>query len=917
MRFTSFVPSVFFFSGAAFAQSFSSVTDANGIKFYKATIESSQTTGGLEFGLALPESGMTDEYIGQLTGAITNGAGWTGLSHGGAMTSSLLLVAWADGDEVKHSFRYASGYVAPDIYTGNASLTPISSSVNSTHWTLTYRCQWCFYWEQDGVSGSNPPATTASAVQLVGWVQATDAPSTPSDADSSIQQHESDGLFGAAIASARNADYTSWISLATATPTATGATGATGTAAATGSASTGSGSGPYSNSTTTTAASSPATTSQACSANDTISSTTYDYIIVGGGAGGIPMADKLSAAGHSVLLIERGPPSSGRWGGAMRPDWLSGTNLTRFDVPGLCNEIWVDSAGIACSDVGVMAGCVLGGGTAVNAALWWKANPKDFDETFPDGWKSADMQPAVDRVFEKIPWTDHPSADGQLYLPSGYNVVGNALAAAGWKNVTANDTPGEKNQTFSHTPYMYSHGERGGPMATYLVEADARSNFKLWMNTTVNRVVRDGSHITGVEVQNYGANGFCGTVNVTPGTGRVILSAGTFGTSKILFRSGIGPADQLNIVKASASDGVNMIDSAQWINLPVGHNLQDHANTDIVIQHPNVTAYDWYGAYKAPIAADKEAYLSSRTGPLTQSAPDIGPMFWEEITGSDGSVRQLQYTARVEGGHGYSNNHTMVISQYLGRGYTSRGKLGITSGLAMTVTDVPYLQTDEDNAAAIEGIKKLQQYLSTDPKIEILYPSKNQTVEEFFAAYPKTTSSRGSNHWLGACKMGTDSGLQNGTAVVDTNTKVYGTDNLFVVDASIFPGMVSTNPSALIVAVSEHASEKILALPAASNTAVAPVTGSNNTVAVAGTNVLAPSGAVVISLPSTSASANVTVPHATAGARKGHPSTTLSTARVGGKWIPERCDRRTDGVFLYGEEKTCQRKRDLEFFRGL
>jgi cellobiose dehydrogenase (acceptor) len=101
---------------------------------------------------------------------------------------------------------------------------------------------------------------------------------------------------------------------------------------------------------------------------------TYDYIVVGGGAGGIPIADKLSEAGKKVLLIEKGPPSSGRWGGNLKPSWLAGTNLTRFDVPGLCNQIWVDSAGIACTDTDQMAGCVLGGGTAVNAGLWWKVS---------------------------------------------------------------------------------------------------------------------------------------------------------------------------------------------------------------------------------------------------------------------------------------------------------------------------------------------------------------------------------------------------------------------------------------------------------------------------------------------------------------------------------------------------------------
>lgn len=64
---------------------------------------------------------------------------------------------------------------------------------------------------------------------------------------------------------------------------------------------------------------------------------TWDYIVVGAGAAGVPLTDKLSQSGKSVLLIEEGPPSSGRWGGTMKLDWLQGTNFTRFDVPGLRN----------------------------------------------------------------------------------------------------------------------------------------------------------------------------------------------------------------------------------------------------------------------------------------------------------------------------------------------------------------------------------------------------------------------------------------------------------------------------------------------------------------------------------------------------------------------------------------------------
>lgn len=59
---------------------------------------------------------------------------------------------------------------------------------------------------------------------------------------------------------------------------------------------------------------------------------------------------------------------------------MDGTNLTWFDVPGECNRIWNGGAtssstcpdcGAACTDTDQMAGCVLGGGTAVNAGLWW------------------------------------------------------------------------------------------------------------------------------------------------------------------------------------------------------------------------------------------------------------------------------------------------------------------------------------------------------------------------------------------------------------------------------------------------------------------------------------------------------------------------------------------------------------------
>jgi cellobiose dehydrogenase (acceptor) len=621
-----------------------------------------------------------------------------------------------------------------------------------------YRCQWCWVWNQEGAEGQQIP----DEVQVIGWAQHNALP--PSGGSGTWSFHSNgQSIFGIEVAGARNAKYSQWISTGPSpTPTPT----------------------PSGQPTPTPTPTGPAVCSGAPAPTDT-----YDYIVVG--AGGIPVADKLSEAGKKVLLIEKGPPSLGQLGGDKvttenwKPDWLAGTGLTRFDVPGLCNQIWVDSAGIACTDIDQMAGCVLGGGTAVNAALWWKPNPVDWDANFPSGWKSSDMKASTDAVFKRIPGTDTPSVDGKRYKQEGFNVLATAFGADGWKQVTANDVPSQKNKVFSHSPFMYANGQRQGPLGTYLVSALKRSNFKLMTDTSVRRVVRSGSMATGVELE----NGHCGTVKLATG-GRVILSAGTFGSSKLLFRSGIGPKDQLTVVKNSKLDGSTFINDTAWINLPVGQNLNDHVNTDLVVQHSNVSFYDFYEAWDTPNAADKDAYLNHRSGILAQSAPNIGPLAWEVVKGSDGVDRSMQYTARVEGPR-EGDNHSMTISQYLGRGSSSRGALSINGALSMFVSKAPYLQTQADTDAVIAGLKNIKKAMAKVPGITWEVPAENQTIEAYVASLPKTPASRRSNHWIGTAKIGTDSGLKGGTSVVDLNTQVYGTDNIFVVDASIFPGYVS------------------------------------------------------------------------------------------------------------------------------
>jgi len=65
--------------------------------------------------------------------------------------------------------------------------------------------------------------------------------------------------------------------------------------------------------------------------------------------------------------------------------------------------------------------------------------------------------------------------------------------------------------------------------------------------------------------------------------GRVILSAGSFGSSRILFMSGIGPMDMLQIVQNNADSAANLPPMAQWINLPVGQNVSDNPSIKVIL----------------------------------------------------------------------------------------------------------------------------------------------------------------------------------------------------------------------------------------------------------------------------------------------------------------------------------------------
>src|SRR6266436_2073344 len=128
---------------------------------------------------------------------------------------------------------------------------------------------------------------------------------------------------------------------------------------------------------------------------------------------------------------------------------------------------------------------------------------------------------------------------------------------------------------------QFIDGKRGGPVASYLRTAKARPNFTYKDYTLVSNVVRNRSQITGVQT-NDTSLGQNGVIPITT-NGFVILSAGSFGSSRILIMSGIGPMDMIQIVQKNVTAAANLPPKAQWINLPVGQNISDNPSIKVLL----------------------------------------------------------------------------------------------------------------------------------------------------------------------------------------------------------------------------------------------------------------------------------------------------------------------------------------------
>ncbi|KAI1370543.1 putative cellobiose dehydrogenase [Hypoxylon crocopeplum] len=532
----------------------------------------------------------------------------------------------------------------------------------------------------------------------------------------------------------------------------------------------------------------------------------WDAIVVGGGTAGLIVASRLSETGKKTLLVELGGASYGVTGGTEKPEWLNGTSLSRVDVPGLYKSIFSGGSDLLCPPdvVNAFQACTVGGNSAINAGLYFQPPASDWDDYHPAGWQSADVEGATQRLLSMHPSVTSYSADGKFYMQSGYDEVKRWLVdAAGFSDVSFNEEPDNKDKVFGRPVYDYVEqyvGQRGGPTRTYLQQALKRKNFRLETGVRVKHI----NHIAGVASGITAIiNGSSVSISLSPG-GRVILSAGAIGSPGLLMHSAIGPHDTLNVL---CTTGYISHNHSTWVTNPsVGEGLFDNPNTFIELSAPTIESY--VQSYDDPDPADRDLYLSSRSGPYAFASQTSA--FWGWVPNHDGTKTGIQGTVDSSGHGEYMNNNTITLNVYGTSGLGSTGRVILANNSNYTPgpsSDIYYSDPrDSENIAKFiySIFQALPPSTPESPATDGLTPlniPRNSTVEEIrtYITTPSEYAVGSVQHWSSSCRIG---------KCVDADTKVIGTENIYVVDASIISPL-TVNPQFGVMVVAEKGAERI------------------------------------------------------------------------------------------------------------
>ncbi len=522
-----------------------------------------------------------------------------------------------------------------------------------------------------------------------------------------------------------------------------------------------------------------------------------DYIIIGAGSAGCVLANRLTEDPNtSVLLLEYGGSDKSIF--IQMPTALSiPMNMPKFNWGYESQpEPYLDNRRMDCP-----RGKVLGGSSSINGMVYVRGHAMDYNQWAEQGAKDWDYRHCLPYFRKADDWAfgsdEYRSQHGPLSVNNGNNMQNplyKAFIEAGVQAgyMKTDDCNGRQQEGFGPMHMTVKNGVRWSTANAYLKPALNRPNLKVVSEALTQRILLKGKKAVGVEY-NRGD-----TLQSVSANREVLLCAGPIASPHLLQISGIGPGQ---ILKQA---GIEVLH-----DLPgVGENLQDHLefyfqfrcrqpitlNGKLDLWNKFLIGSRWFFT-KTGLGATNHfescAFIRSKAG---IDWPDIQYHFLPAAMRYDGRA--------AFDGHGFQVHV----------GHNKPSSRGTVRAKTANIKDKPailfnYLQHQDDIdgfRACVRLTREIIAQSAMDPYRESeIQPGETVQSDEEIDAFVRSAV-ESAYHPSCACRMGEDD-----MAVVDSETRVRGIDNLRVVDSSIFPTIPNGNLNSPTIMTAERAADII------------------------------------------------------------------------------------------------------------